>query len=328
MKRSYVIKIGFVVTMSIALLIWGLSFLKGKNIFTPENDYYAIFDKVDGLMETSPVTLNGYKVGQVRKIYYTADNSGRLIVKIVIEKKYHLRKNAIARLYSSDLMGTKAVALIHGNSSETHIPNDTLNAQMESDLKDQVSMTMLPLKRKTEDLLSGLDSMITVFQSIFNKNAQEDLSKSFSNINTTIKTILHTTSMLDSFAIGEKYTIQSLMYNLASITTNLKNNNEVMTKIMANLQSTSDSLSKSEIKATIHQTNLLMAKLNEIAIKVSKGQGSIGALIYNDSLYRNLQNSTDNLNLLLKDFKQNPKRYVNISVFGSGKDKKTPEKTK
>lgn len=319
MKALSITKLGILVTLSIGLLIWGVNFLQGNNLFKAENEYYAIYEKVDGLVETSPVMISGYKVGQVRDIAFLPDNSGRLLVRFVINEKYSIQKNTKAELYSSDIMGTKAIKLIHGKSNEKHSPGDTLIANIEGDLIDEVSMTMLPLKVKAESMLSSIDSVLIVVKYIFNKNAQENLSKSFANINKTIINLERTTGQLNEVVSQERDKLAVIMSNLSAITSNFKDNNELITLAINNFAALSDSLAKTEIKETIHNANMTLTQLNEITGRINRGEGSIGELLHNDTLYAHMQNAAYNLNRLLRDLHENPKRYIHFSAFDMGK---------
>lgn len=319
MKKSYVISIGITFCVVVGLLIFGLNFLMGKNLFVDENYYYAIYDKIDGLTVGSPVMISGYKVGQVRDINFMSTNSKRLLIKIATNKNYKIIKNAQAELYSSDLMGTKAIKIIHGQSTEFHAQNDTIKGIVEGELIDMVSTTMLPLKIKTESMLSSVDSVLMVIRYVFNESTQENLAKSFTNINKTIRNLEFATAQINEVIVLEREKLDVILSNFVSITTNLRNNNEMLTKAIANFEAISDSVKASEIKSTINNANQMMAQLNEITTRINKGEGLIGELLHNDTLYTHLQSVTYNLNRLIKDLHDNPKRYIHFSAFDLGK---------
>ncbi len=319
MKKSHIAIIGVILSIAIVLLIWGMNFLSGKNIFKSENEFYVVYSRVDGLTESSPVTISGFKVGQVRKISFLPDFSGKILVKIVVHNKYKVRKNAVAELYSSDIMGTKAVKILHGTSEEFHASGDTLKDRVEGELIDMVSMTMLPLKVKAENMLSSVDSVLTVVRYIFNKNAQESINKSFATINRIIQNMESTSFQMDKIVRAEKEKMSVILTNLASITSNLKENNEKISSILANFDAISDSLARSEIKQTIDNTKLMTTQLNELVAKINSGEGTMGKLLHNDTLYTHLQDASYNLNRLLRDLVENPKRYLHFSAFDLGK---------
>ena len=318
-KISNEVKVGVLVLVAIALLIWGFQFLKGKNLFESRNTYYAIYTRVDGMDESSPVMINGLKVGLVNDIYFHPDKSGRIIVKMLVENTYQIPDSTTAEIYSADLMGSKAVRLNLTKYKKYYKSGDTLISEIEQDLKSQVSAQMLPLKMKAEELMLSIDSVMSVIQNIFNENTRENLSKTFASIKVTIQNLERTSISLDTLMQNEKYVLARIFANIESITANLKSNNEQITKVLTNLSSISDSIQQSNIKTTILNANKVLEQANSVIGKINRGEGSFGLLINNDTLYRNLENASRNLDKLMKDIKENPKRYLHFSVFDFGK---------
>jgi phospholipid/cholesterol/gamma-HCH transport system substrate-binding protein len=318
-ERKKYIKIGLLAIFVSVTLIWGINFLKGNNLFTKDQVFYAIYPKVDGLAPSSLVTINGFKVGQVSTIQFLPDNSGRLIVSFTIGEKYLIPKKTLASIYSSDIMGTKAIKLELSADTSYYHGNDTLSSAIEGDLKDQVSMQMMPLKYKIEDLLMSTDSVLAVVQNIFNEQTRENLSKSFASIKNTIKNLENTTYRLDEFSQNETSTVAAVLSNTASITENLKNNNAHISASLTNLEAFTDSLANSDIKAAIKNTNEAVAQLNTMLYKMNEGDGTMAQLLNNDTLYSYITNVTLNLNKLLRDLRENPKRYVHFSAIDMGR---------
>ncbi len=318
-KISNEVKVGILVFIAICLSIWGYHFLKGKNYFESRNTYFVIYDKVDGLVESSPVLINGLKVGLVTNISFTHDTLNRIFVKVLVDNEYHIPDSSIAEIYSVDLMGSKAIRLNFSKLKKFYKSGDTLYSKIEQDLKSQVSAQMLPLKVKAEELILSIDSVMSVVQNIFNENTRENLSKTFASIKETIKNLESTSISLDTLMRNEKYVLARIFANVESITNNLKNNNEQINQILNNFSMISDSLQKSNIKNTIQNANSVLLQANNILGKINRGEGSFGLLINNDTLYKNLENASRNLNKLMQDFRENPKRYVHFSIFDFGR---------
>jgi len=247
MNRSSIIKIGLLLVVAIVLIIWGISYLKGKDIFKNTDYYYVVYQKVNGLTASSSVMINGFKIGQVTDIKFYQDTSEYLIAELMVEGKYGIRKGSVAQIYSQDLMGTKAVRLLNGTDTLFYMDGDTLPGSIEGDLMEQVNMEMLPLKKKAESLMSSIDSAITMFRAVFNENTQENLRKTFASIKITIKNLESSTFTLDTILTGEKSKLARIFSNVESITGNLKNNNEEVSKILKNFSSISDSLAKASV---------------------------------------------------------------------------------
>jgi phospholipid/cholesterol/gamma-HCH transport system substrate-binding protein len=165
----------------------------------------------------------------------------------------------------------------------------------------------------------SIDSVMSVIQNIFNENTRDNLSKTFSSIKETIKNLERTSISLDTLMQNEKYVLARIFANIESITSNLKNNNEKIALIINNFSAISDSLQKANIKETILNANSALGQANSILGKINRGEGSFGMLINNDTLYKNLENASRNLDILMQDLKENPKRYVHFSLFDFGK---------
>jgi len=317
MKINNYQKTGIIVTLALALLIWGISYLKGDNLLTREALYYAVFEKVDGLTISSSVIIKGLKVGTVREIFFKEGNTDKVVVLIGIKRKYKLPKNTQAYLFSSDIMGTKAIQLIYGDDKNNYVQiGDTLSSKIEKDLMEQVNIQVVPLKNKAEKLMLSFDSVLIAIRAIFNEKTQENLSKSFSSIRTTLKNLETTTFTLDNIVQKEKGDIARIIANLDSITRSLVKNMNDLDRTFQNLASVSDSLKQSKIIENIGHT---VSNLNLMLAQINEGKGTIGMLMKNDTLYTNLQNTSYNLNRLVRDLRENPKRYINVSLIDVGR---------
>ncbi|OFY24106.1 MAG: hypothetical protein A2W98_14175 [Bacteroidetes bacterium GWF2_33_38] len=327
MKISKATKVGVLVFVAFAMLVWGVTFLKGKNFFKKENHYYVIYNRIDGLSESSSIMLNGFKIGQVRDISFMP-NQKSIIVSFAIGDEFILPDSTVARIFSSDLMGTKSIEIIYGKSSKNHLPGDTLFAVIEESLKDQVSLQMLPLKVKAEGLMSSIDSVLAVVQYIFNEGTRDNISKAFVSVKMTLENLEHASVSLDTLLRNEKGKLARIFTNVEHITLNLKNNNEQLTNIINNFSSISDSLARADIASTITNANKVISDIDNILAKVNSGQGSIGMLVNNDTLYNNLENATFHLDRLLEDMQKNPKKYVHFSLFDFGRTIEVVETSK
>ncbi len=318
-KISREIKVGFIVIVAVAFFVWGYSFLKGKDLFENTYTYYAIYERVDGLMKAAPVYVNGLKVGNVGDIRFLSDTNRMVIIEMKVSKDFLIPMQSIAEIYSADLMGSRAIRLILSNELKYYRPNDTIISSVEADLKAQVSAQVLPLKHKAEELIKSIDSVMTVVQSIFDKNTRFNISRSIENIRYTLDNLVKTSFTLDTLVQSEKYALVRIIANIESISENLRNNNELINNIMKNLSAVSDSIQQANIKETILNANKALYEANIILDKINKGEGSMGMLIHNDQLYKNLESSSRNLDLLLRDLRENPKRYVHFSLFDFGR---------
>jgi len=314
MKISSEVKIGIIITMAIAVTIWGLNFLKGRNILRGVNTYYAIFEDVGGLEKNSKIFIKGYEVGQVSEIYFTENESRDLTVLLGIEKAYDIPLNSEAVLFDADLLGTKAIMLGLSESEQSHKPGDTVLCRIQYGLTDRLEQQLLPVKNKAENLIVTVDSLISSLNYVFDRNTSKMLQASMQNLESSTDGIQN--------MLSDQGKLSKMIGHLEAITLNLKNHNEQLSSAMSNIESITDSIASSELKSTISNTNKTLAETHLILEKINQGEGTLGMLVNNDSLYQNLTSLSQELDFLLKDLQENPKKYVNVSVFGKSEKKK------
>lgn len=315
MKLKKEIIIGIVFIGALGLFIWGFNFLKGFNLFKEQRVFYAVYDRVSGLSKANTVSVNGLKVGQVSDIYFEPNFSGNIIVELTIETKIPIPRNSVALIYSSDLMGSKAINLKLGDAGDYLLSGDTLFTEVEASLKEAVNQQIQPLKLKAEELILSIDSVVTVIKEIFNEQAKENLTNSLTSIQQTFKNLESTSYNLDTLVAAQKTRLSQIMMNLESITTTIANNKENIDNILANFSTLSDSLARAKIPQTFENINRVADDVAAIVDKVNKGEGSLGMLVNDEELYLNLKETANQLQLLLEDVRLNPKRYVRFSLF-------------
>jgi len=336
MNASKITKIGILIVAAFSLLVWGVSYLKGKDIFNKEDVFYVFYRDVNGLSSSNAVLINGFKVGQVVDIEYVPDSVDRFKVSFLVQDKYRIRKGAVAEVFSQDIMGNRAIRIIQGRDTLYHISGDTLHSAVEGTLVEQVNMEIAPLKRKAESLISSLDSAIIVVRSIFNEKTQENLRRTFASIKVTIANLESSTFTLDTLLTTEKSKLSRIFSNVDSITANLKNNDKQISTIINNFASISDSIAKADIASTLNKADSALTQFNKILTSLNEGNGTVAQLLNNDTLYQNLENASYHLARLMRDMHENPKRYVHFSVLDVGKtiyvtdpkDKKAQKKKK
>lgn len=324
MKISKEFKIGIVVIFSIAAFVWGLNFLKGSNLFSHKYFLYAVYPKIDNLIPANPVLINGYKIGQVNKIsLFQQGGRNKVLVKFILTEDLQIPKGSIARAISSDLLGSKAVEIIYSNETEFVKNGDTLIAGTEEGFKESLDKRIAPIQAKAENLIISMDSVMNVVSLILNSKTRENIDKSFESVRKAISTLEKTAYKLDDLIGSEKTKISNVMSNLNQITSNLNKNGERIDHIISNINNMTDSLAKAQLKDAINNADKSMKELNSLLAKINEGQGTIGKLAKNDSLYNNLNKSSEDLDKLLKDLRLNPERYIHFSVFGRKSSKPT-----
>lgn len=314
MKISRELKVGFIFIASVAIFIWGMNFLKGTDVLSKKKFLYAVYDKVDGLDKANKVLVNGLIIGQVNNLNFYPGSS-KIVAQLYIKNDIELPKNSIARIYSTSLLGGKAVEIILGDDTAIAQSGDTLVAEMESSLSDQVNEQVEPLKKKTVALIGSVDSVLNVIQALFNEKTRINLTNSIENIHLTLSNLASATSSVDAMLTEEKKRISSIITNLDSIAYNIEGNNRNINTILSNFANLSDSLVEADIPQTLRDASAAINNLEAISNKINRGEGTMGQLMTNDSLYIQLELATSNLSKLLEDVRQNPKKYVKLSLF-------------
>ncbi len=314
MKIKNETKVGVLAAFAIALLIIGYNFLKGNSIFSSETVLYARYSHVDGLGVSKPVLINGFQIGRVDQL--TLQPNGTIIATLKIKGKYDIPKNTIARLESTDLLGGKAIVMDLGNDRLYAQDGDTLNANVEKGLME----TVQPVQKKAEQIIAKMDSILTSVNSILNPNFQKNVDKSFTSIASTLGALEATSKKVDALVGSESSKLSGILSNVEAITVNFKNNGAKIDAILANLNSVTDKAAALNFKQTVDNANSAIADLQGMVSNLKSGKGSLGKLLNDEAMYKNLTDASKNLDNLMIDLKANPKRYVHFSVFG-GKNK-------
>jgi len=296
MKISKEIKVGFVAIFAIAMLVWGYNYLKGTNLFVKSVSVYAIYPKVPGLAVSSPIIINGVQSGVVDDIYFHPDKSSRVIVKLnITEGGLNIPKNSVAELISVDFMGSKAIGLKLGDGSGALENGDTLQSDFELSMLEDFSEQMLPIKEKAENLMLTMDTaVVTLTKTLENLNGmftdqnKRNLSLALSNLKTTLEGFNELSKTLNHTV---KHKVNPTMDNFSQL---------------------ADSLKALDINTTLTKAQLALDNMSAVMEKMNKGEGTMGKLINNDSLYNNLTGATKEMEELLEDMKLHPKRYFRI----------------
>lgn len=306
MKTEF--KVGLFGLIVLVILFFGIKFLKGSDIFQKENTYYAVYDNVSGMLVSSNVFVNGLRVGYVKEIEATNDRADNFLVTFIVRSDIKIPEDSKILLFSSDLLGSKALKLELGSSSKIISDGDTLSSGRELGMLDNLGESISPM-------MNNLDSILSSLNKILNTQSQNSLKNTIANLETTTNKLSSISTNLDNLMIEEKAKLAKIIENTESITTNFQNNNEKLTNIIANVDNIVDSAAKANIGSTLIETGKSIERLNTVLGVIEKGKGNIGLLINDEELYKSLDNSAKNLNKLIEDIKENPKKYINVSVF-------------
>lgn len=309
-------KIALLVLGAIAIAFLGINFLKGKNIFLPQQNYYAVYPRVDGLTATNPITINGLKVGQVARIGFLPGSNDKLLVSLrITNPDVKLTKNSTAKIISADILGSKGVELLVKPGARA-VPGDTLNAEIQEGIMDVVGEQLAPLQAKAENLIVSVDSVLIVLRSVLNESSLDQLGQSFYGIRGTFESLLNSAKNVEELLESEKGNISRAVGNLATTTDVLQKNAEGLDVALQNIEKITTDVAEADLKTTLLSAQKAVAGLDEVLEGINNGKGSLGLLTQTDSLHNRAVAAITDLEYLLEDLRQNPSRYVSFSLIG------------
>ena len=307
MKISKEVKVGLLAVVAIAFLYVGFSFLKGIDFFNPSNTYYVLYDNVDGLTESNPVKVNGYRIGRVNSISLLQDGpSTKMLVALEVDDDLLLYENSFALLEDDGLLGGKSITLNIHKGGRVLNDEDTLRGVVDVALSQMI-------RDKADPIIAEVDTTLTRVNNILG-----GLSGSGERVESAVGDLQETASMLRYIVLENRRDINAITNNIRGLTDALNDPQTGIKPFMLQLNQLADSLNSMELKQTVANANQAIANLQQITEQLQAGQGSLGKLLQDDSLYVNLNKSSADLDRLLIDLRENPERYLDLrfSIFG------------
>lgn len=296
----------------ILLFILGFSYLKSTPLFDNSKTFYAVYQHVGGLQSGTQVTINGFSVGKVNDIKFN-DASGNLLVTFTVDNEFSFSKNSSAELYDTGIIGGKGIQIKPVFDDAVMAKSgDTLPSSIRPGLTELVQQRLTPLQMKVEGAVSNADSLLMNVNDILDQKTRRDLRESIAGLNQLVKSFQGSANSLNQILTENKGDLDRSISNLGTITDNFNK--------------LSDTLANAGLGQTIKGLQATMGKIDAMMAKIEGSEGSLGKLVNDKALYNNLADASRELDLLLQDFRLNPKRYVNVSVFGKKqKDYTVPE---
>ena len=310
------LKAGLVVLAAGLVLYFGISYLKNSNLFKEGITLYSVYDKVEGIMGSQPVTINGLAVGRIEDIYFHPDQSGRVVVAMTINSDYPITVTSLAQIKSSDLLGAKEISLEIGPGSVLVEDGDTLRSAIEESLGDAINKEVLPVKIKTEKLIASLDTAIQILTGFLKGGVENDFRSSFSNVNKSLIHLNEITTELSTYMTENRESLGRATQNFEKLSKTLADNRDELERVFENVANISDSLGQANVGQTMLALERTSRNLDVVTGRIANGEGTLGRLSAQDSLYNQIDKTVQSLDRLLLDLRYHPERYVRLSVFG------------
>ncbi|MCB9222559.1 MAG: MlaD family protein [Crocinitomicaceae bacterium] len=323
MRVSKEFKVGLLVVLGLLLLFIGTNFLKGGGIFGKDREFFAEFENSAGLQPSNEVQLNGVRVGQVMAVDLKEDDASKVVVRFTIEKEELLIPNSSEIwLISSDILGTKALDL--------RIPNDTvpranvayyesgdyMTAKTEMSYEDKINEEILPLKKKTEELIASVEGIIVSVNAFWDTSAAYTIDESLYEVRDAIDKFGELANNLSILVANETQQVNVILKDVKTITSNLAANSDSITNIVNNLSSITSDVANSDLDTILYDTKEGLKELNSLLADINSGEGTVGKLLHTDSLHNELLQTNQSVQNLLDDFTANPNKFVHFSIFG------------
>lgn len=308
MKFSKEAKVGAMALVAIIMLYFGFHILKGSDVFSRTYKYHVIYDNIDGLTASNPVLLNGLNIGRVQGIKLLQDQQNKLLVTLDIQKSISLPEGTAATLADGGLLGGKVIHLAMGKSDKFLTDGDTLSALKEAGISALLQEKALPLVTHADSLVRNLDLVASGFKEtglILNQ-----VLKNYDQAGTDVQGLLK----------DNRKNLLAITTNINKLSTSLVETEKELKPLLGKAGTLADSLNALRLGETIQGANKMIGELRQILASIEAGNGTAGKLVKDETLYRNLNSTMVSLNKLMTNFREHPKRYVHLSVFGK-KDK-------
>lgn len=311
MKFSKELKAGVIALLAVVGFVVLFQFMKGRSLFTTDNIFYAKYDNVEGLAQSSAVSINGLKVGQVDKIIPKTAKDGKIsfVVKITVDDKFEFSKNSTLEIFEPGLMSGKEmrVNLVYGGTSAKD--GDTLIGAFKLGTLGSLSSQVGPVKDQLQVVLHRVDSLMANANLLVDGQNRAEIKALLSNLNKTVGALQTTAGSVNTLVGNNDPKLQKVLDD-AAVT--MQSGKVTLDKY----GSLAESIDTKKLNAAISNLDVTVGKLNQVIAGVNSGEGSLGKLMKDEQLYNNLNSASTNLNSLIEDMKANPKRYINFSVFG------------
>lgn len=305
------LKVGLLTVIGGVILYFGVNFLKGYDFLSSTATYFVVYDKIDGLVPSNPVQINGMSVGKVIATEILQNPSSKILVEFDLDKKIKLNKNSVAILKDNGLLGGKMIEIVV-NQGQAINQDDTLKANIDQGLMGMVASKANPLMSSLDTTITSVNQLLAEYKGLSN------------NIKNILNNLESTTGNVNRLMTDNRQRISNITANLDKLSTSLVETEKSIKPLMSKMNTIADSVNAMKLASTMQEARKSVENLNEMLNSMKQGE-TLTKLMGNDSVYVNLNKTIADLDKLLVDFREHPKRYVHFSVFGR-KDKSEPKK--
>lgn len=305
MKYKSEVRIGITGIITLLVIIWGVNYLKGQNLIKSNYKLVAMYNQAEGLESSAGVLLNGFKIGTVSEVRYDTEKQVPVTVYMEVENRYKLPKGSIAQIFSADLLGSRAIKIISGNSEITLQNGDTLAGSIENDLFSTLLDEIDPLSDGITSAVNTLDSAASALNSLLRNPSVSMMINNMEEISSSLKK-----------SVAESGDLGKALESIKNISGKLEDQLVSIENSIKNFESISGDMKDANLDSLILSMNQTATALASISGAIQKGEGTIGKLVYEDSIYNQINLLVTDLDSLINDITSNPKKYVHFSLIG------------
>lgn len=296
-------RIGLFTILVLTALYFTINYLRGEDLFGSTNIYYAVYESVDGISVSGPVYIKGLKVGTVEKIKYNSE-MGNMLVTMKLKSEYDIPDSSVAQIYSTDLLGSKAIRIITSGSGNFLREKDTIKTSVDSGLFEMLGKELLPLKDQISELVVSIRSTFENINNVLDDKGKARISSALANLDKALSDLQRITSNIRD----KEGTINNVMGNIEDLSNSLSQSSVNLDRGLKNFGEITDSLNKADLAGTVTALKMLLTDINN-------PEGSVGKLLKSDSLHQSIDSVLNQLEMLIKNINKNPKKYIKVSVF-------------
>ncbi len=313
-QKNTSMKVAVFCITAILVFCFGISFLKGLSFFNKKTYYYAVLENIGNLHESSTIAINGYPIGKVSEIKMLSTDPVKICAEMMVTEKIALPEDTRFEVAQSDILGGVIVNVIVGRSDVMARNKDTLSCTLASGIFGNIG----DLTQQLSSILASIDTVGLTFKEAFRP---DDPNNGISNIRNTLSNMEMLIASLNKMIVSNEDTLHDMVMKLNDFSTTLHRAAPQLNDIINNLDNITDTLARNNLNDLLNDTKETVSSMKRIIYGFEHGEGTLGQLMKNDSIYNNINKASESLDLLLQDFKENPERYLNIRVFGKSKSK-------
>lgn len=303
MKFKKELKIGVFVVAVLIASFFVINYLRGKDIFNREIEVVSYFDTVDGLAESAPVYIKGYKVGKVSEIEYLA-SEGNFKVTCSVQKEFQIPEDSKMTIYATDIMGSKGVKIDLGVSEDMISTGNTIDPAFEAGLLDGLAAQLTPMLAKVNNTLDSLSVTVSGVNTLLGEANQARIANTLAHLERTMRDVASVAATVE----GRSDDLNAFVTNLSELSAKLNSVVEKADQTVDGVSGVVGQIAEADLKGVVESFHNLLDNIND-------PDGTVGKLLVDGSVYESLDALLIDIDSLVKKIQENPKKYMKLSVF-------------